>query len=124
MQLPLFEVESDWKLPEMSELPSWKGAKRVAFDLETFDPHLKETGPSIRTGGHIAGWGFAIEGGPKRYLPVRHMNGTNLDPDQVRRYINDQFKHFDGELVGANIAYDLDWSWAEGIEVPQVIGGS
>ncbi|AAT69504.1 DNA polymerase [Alphaproteobacteria phage PhiJL001] len=120
MQLPMFAPESSWQPPDMSTLPSWKGARRVAFDLETYDPHLKDTGPSVRTGGHIAGYGFAIDGGPKHYLPVRHENGDNLDAAQVLRYIKDQFKTFDGELVGANLGYDLDWAWAEGIDMPLV----
>ena len=121
MQLPLIpSAETDWRPPEMSELPSWHGARRVAFDLETFDPHLKDTGPSVRNGGHIAGWGFAIEGGPKHYLPVRHENGDNLDADAVRRYFQDQFKNFDGELVGANLSYDLDYAWQEGVNMPLV----
>lgn len=120
MQIPLFTPPCDWSPPALADLPSWRGAKRVAFDLETYDPHLKVTGPSVRTGGHIAGYGFAIDGGPKHYLPIRHKGGDNLDPVQVRQYIKDQFKIFDGTLVGANLAYDLDWAWADGIEMPLV----
>jgi hypothetical protein len=29
-------------------------------------------------------------------------------------------KDFDGELVGANLPYELDWSWEEGIIMPKV----
>ena len=119
-QLPLFLPDSPWRPPEMVDMVSWQGARRVAVDVETYDPHLKETGPSVRTGGHLAGIGFAIDGGPKHYLPFRHEHGDNLDEAQVLRYFKDQFKIFDGEVVGANLAYDLDWLWEAGVDMPMV----
>jgi hypothetical protein len=40
---PLFTtVSSDWVAPDLSTLPSWEGAKRVAIDCETRDPDLRK----------------------------------------------------------------------------------
>ena len=120
VQHNLFMPESDWRPPDMNELPDWKGASRVCIDVETYDPNLKETGPSIRTGGHLAGIGFALEGHARGfYLPISHVGGDNLDRDQVMAYIKHQCKLYEGEIVGANLSYDLDWLWEVGIEMPR-----
>lgn len=102
----------------MGSLPDWTGAKRVAVDIETCDPNLKTHGPSVRTGGFIAGVAFAIEGGPKAYLPMRHQGGDNLPVEQVRAYLKNQLKDFDGDIVGANFSYDMDYLLQEGIHMP------
>jgi len=115
VQLPLFDLPSTWSPPLMAEMPEWTGAGRVGIDIETYDPNLKITGPSVRTGGHIAGISFAIEDGPCHYLPMRHEGGNNLDPQTVLRYFRNQAKNFKGILVGANINYDLDYMAEEGI---------
>lgn len=109
MAIPAFTPRSDWQLPVLSELPSWKEAKRVCVDLETKDPQLKKLGPGVRRDGKIVGFGFAIDGGPKAYLPIAHANGRNLDAKHVLQYFLDQAKCFKGELVGANLPYDLDY---------------
>ncbi len=122
-QLPMFLPESQWKAPEMSELPSdWNRAQKVAIDLETYDPNLKSTGPSVRTGGHIAGIAFAPEGGKGFYLPIRHEGGGNLPVDNVMAYIGDQLRSFEGYIVGANLSYDLDWLWHERLFSPNCRG--
>lgn len=115
MQQPLFPPESDWRPPSMADLPSWEGAADVGIDTETYDPNLKTTGPSVRTGGHVAGVSFSIRGGPKHYLPIRHEGGDNLDADQVLAYLRHQAGHFTGNIVGAHLMYDLDWLAEEGI---------
>lgn len=121
LQQPLFAPESSWRPPDMSTLPSWAGAKRVGFDLETKDTHLKELGPGVRRPGNfIAGISFAIEDGPSFYLPIRHEGGDNVDAQQALAYIREQAKHFDGDIVGANLSYDIDWSLQEDIEFKQV----
>lgn len=94
----------------MLDLPSWEGAKRIAVDIETKDPKLKIVGPGVRhPGGYITGVSFAIEDGPSAYLPMRHEGGDNLPPGAVLAYLRQQAAHFKGELVGANLQYDLDW---------------
>jgi DNA polymerase I-like protein with 3'-5' exonuclease and polymerase domains len=97
-------------------LPSWKGAGRIAVDIETCDPDLLNTGPGVRRKGFIAGIGFAIEDGPGFYLPIAHQGGDNMDPVQVLNYYRDQAKTFTGDIAGTNLTYDLDFLAEVGIE--------
>jgi len=117
MQFPLFEPKTDWRPPALSRLPSWRYAKRVAVDVETKDPELTKLGPGVRRdGSYIAGVAFAIEDGPSFYLPVAHRGGGNLDPEKAFQYLRDQAKIFKGDLVGANLQYDLDWLAQSGVK--------
>lgn len=116
LQESLFPLESSWKPPEMSQLPNWTDAKRIAIDCETRDPDLKELGPGVRRGSYIVGISFAIEDGPCHYLPFRHEGGDNLPESAVLSYFRDQAKNFTGDLVGANMQYDLDFMMKDGIE--------
>jgi len=113
-QRPLFAPESDWRSPKVSELPSWRDAKRIGLDIETKDPQLNELGPGVRRGAHIIGVSFAIEDGDSFYLPIRHSSG-NLDPAKVFAYLKDQAKEFTGSICGANLGYDLDFLAEEGV---------
>lgn len=107
--IPSFSPRSSWQLPSLSDLPSWANARRVCIDIETRDPDLKKTGIGVRRRGYVIGVAFAIDGGPSAYLPFRHANGTNLDADSVVGYLQDQAACFRGEIVGANLPYDLDY---------------
>jgi DNA polymerase I-like protein with 3'-5' exonuclease and polymerase domains len=111
----MFAPECAWKLPEMVNLPDWGKAQRIAVDVETYDPYLKKFGPSVRRGGYIVGVSFAIEDGPKHYLPFRHKGGDNLDVEMCLAYLRDNAARFKGIVVGANLSYDLDYLWEEGI---------
>jgi len=118
--MPLLMPKSDWVAPDIAALPSWAGVKRICIDVETYDPHLKELGISTRRGGYVVGVAFTIEDSISVYLPFRHQNGDNLPEDQVLRYLRDNAKLFTGDLVGANLSYDLDYLWQEGIEFPNL----
>lgn len=110
MQFPLFQPATDWKAPAVSRLPSWRYAKRVAVDIETKDPGLQTLGPGVRrSGSFIAGVAFAIEDGPAFYLPVAHRGDGNLSKTKVFDYLRKQAAYFRGDIVGANLQYDLDW---------------
>lgn len=115
MQQILFPPEKTWQLPNLAELPSWKNAKRVGIDTETYDPQLKELGPGVRRGGKIVGISFTIEDGPSYYLPFGHATGNNLNKSNVIQYVQQQAKDFTGIIVGANLAYDLDYLAQENI---------
>lgn len=98
----------------MSDLPEWKGRGRVAIDCETIDPQLKKLGVGTRRDGKMVGVSFAFEDENQRpgqsfYLPFGHKGGDNMDPDQVKRYLKAQCGAFDGQVVGANLPYDLDY---------------
>jgi len=119
-QRPFLDVPSDWRPTPVSQLPSWDGAKRVAVDLETHDPDLGDLGPGVRRGGKVVGVAFAIEGGPAHYLPVAHEAGDNLEPEKVWQYLKDQTKVFRGDIVGANLQYDLDYLLENGVDFGDV----
>lgn len=117
IQQPLFAPPSDWRPPNISQLPSWASAKRVCIDTETRDPSLKTLGPGCRReGSYIVGVAFAIEDGPAHYLPYRHASGDNLPIESVLGYLREQAKSFRGDIVGANLNYDLDWLHQDGID--------
>lgn len=114
--LPTHEPQSDWVAPEVSCLPSWHDAKRVAIDCETRDPDLLRLGPGVRRGASIVGVSFAVEDGPSYYLPVGHEAGGNVDRAKVFEYLKDQARSFRGDLAGANLSYDLDFLLQAGVD--------
>lgn len=117
LQLGFFTPEARWKPPSLSDLPSWKGAKRIAIDAETRDPSIgNKLGPGDIRDGYTVGWAFAIEGGPKHYLPFRHEGGDNLPAEAVLGYLREQIKDFEGEFVGANLSYDMGYGYNDGFE--------
>jgi DNA polymerase I-like protein with 3'-5' exonuclease and polymerase domains len=107
---------TDWRPPDLSSLPDWTLAKRIAIDTETNDPHLKELGIGARRGGYVCGYSFAIEDGPRHYVPLRHEGGDNADVEQGLNYLRAQARAFRGTIVGQNIAYDLDYLANEEID--------
>jgi DNA polymerase I-like protein with 3'-5' exonuclease and polymerase domains len=107
-------TQSEWIPPH--ELPNIFDAKVIAFDLETYDPGLKSTGPGWTTkNGHIIGIAVAVEGW-KGYYPIRHENGFNWDRKRVLNWFK-KLMQTDAIKVAHNAIYDLGWLYAEGIEV-------
>jgi hypothetical protein len=53
-------------------------------------------------------------------LPIRHEGGGNLPLEGVLAYLRAQAKVFTGDLVGANLPYDLDFLAGDGIEFERV----
>jgi len=99
-------------LTRLSELPNWADFRRVAVDTETRDDQLKKLGPGVRRGGYITGISFCCGDarGPAFYLPIRHEGGGNYDdPARVFEYLRDQARNFRGEMIGANLPYDMDY---------------
>ena len=107
-------TQSEWVPPH--ELPNIFDAKVIAFDLETYDPGLKSTGPGWTTkNGHIIGIAVAVEGW-KGYYPICHENGFNWDRKRVLNWFK-KLMQTDAIKVAHNALYDLGWLYAEGIEV-------
>lgn len=115
--MSFLEPQSDWEPTPVVDLPSWKGAKRIAIDAETCDPSIgRDLGSGSLRDGYTIGWAFAIDGGPKHYIPFRHEGGGNLPIEEALGYLRAQVKHFDGEYVGANLAYDVDYGYSDGFQ--------
>lgn len=116
----LFPPTSAWRTPRVSELPSFRDARRVALDTETRDPNLTKLGAgSIRGDGEVVGFSYEIEGGPCRYVPLAHVGGDNVE-DKWRAigWLREEAANFRGELVGSKISYDLCWLASMGVVFP------
>lgn len=99
------------------EYPNLSAASRVAIDLETWDPHLKDRGPGgVRRDGYIVGVSLATES-QQWYLPIRHPESDNFDPDVTMEYCMDLMKQSGTKFIGANCLYDMEWLDTEGVNV-------
>jgi DNA polymerase I-like protein with 3'-5' exonuclease and polymerase domains len=112
----------DYKLPTV--FPSLRSAKRIAFDLEGRDPGLQTLGPGWRRGdAFICGFSLAIGDDKGKidfadYYPCRHKDAPNLDENRLFEWLEDELSFYQGEIVGANLAYDFDGLQMRGIFAP------
>jgi len=112
-QIPLFTPETEWVMPE--ELKDLRGAKEIAIDLETNDPHLKELGSGNVTGkGHIAGIAVAVEGW-SGYFPIGHESNGNMDRNLVLNWLKDICSQVDTTFIFHNAMYDICWLRSAGV---------
>ena len=97
------------------------GLPRIGLDIEGYDPNLKEKGPGERRRHDENGGVCGIGIGPRsniQYYPIR----TDEDyfksrlitfKDRFIRELRKEAREFDGEIVGANLLYDLTWLMVE-----------
>jgi DNA polymerase I-like protein with 3'-5' exonuclease and polymerase domains len=97
--------------------PSLRGQGMIAIDCETYDPGLKDSGPSYHRDGYIVGVAVATEAGFRHYFPVRHEPGDNLDARKVFGWLNDELADPKVEKVFANAGYDLGFLAEAGVTV-------
>lgn len=102
------DVPADYTPPEYRSI---KGRKRIGLDIEGLDPQLKELGPGAhRPEGKVVGVAIGYSTRDASYYPTSHDNGPNVeDPDKFYARLAEEAKDFEGEMVGANLQYDLDW---------------
>ena len=114
LQMAMFPPKTEWCPP--LELPDLSGAKRIAIDLETRDPHIKSKGPGWATqDGEICGYAVATDDWTG-YIPIAHLGGGNID----KRIVNNWMKKLlalPNEKIMHNAQYDLGWLRASGFEV-------
>lgn len=111
LQVAMFAPKSEWVPP--SELPDITSASKIAIDLETCDPHLKEFGPGWpRNDGFVVGYAIAVDGW-SGYLPVRHQGGGNLDERIVNKWLKRVFE-CPADKIMHNAQYDMGWIKASG----------
>jgi DNA polymerase I-like protein with 3'-5' exonuclease and polymerase domains len=102
-------------MPE--ELKDLRGAKQIAIDLETNDPHLIELGSGNVTGkGHIAGVAVAVEGW-SGYFPIQHESGGNMDKKLVFSWLQDLFNQTETTFIFHNAMYDICWLRSAGLQI-------
>ena len=99
------------------ELKDLRGAKQIAIDLETNDPHLIELGSGNVTGkGHIAGVAVAVEGW-SGYFPIQHESGGNMDKKLVFSWLQDLFNQTETTFIFHNAMYDICWLRSAGLNI-------
>jgi len=112
-QLPQPEPPQDYATPV--HFPDIHRAKRITLDIETHDPDLLTKGPGPRRDGYIVGFAINVNDGEfVEYFPVKHRDGPNCP--QALQWLVDNLCRFRGELVGANLLYDLDYLQYEGVD--------
>lgn len=115
----------DYRPPD--EYRPFKHLQRIGLDLETKDPNIKTKGGgarrrSIEPGSRIVGAAIAYAINDATYYPTAHCNTDRCvaDPDKFYGQLREEAETFEGEIVGANLQYDLDWLDAEqGIRFPK-----
>ena len=114
LQMNTFAPKSEWVPP--LELPDITSAKKIAIDVETRDPNLKESGPGWPTGdGEVVGYAIAVEDW-SGYFPIRHEGGGNLDEKVVNRWLKKVFE-CPADKIMHNAQYDLGWIKRMGFQV-------
>lgn len=112
--------ETNWRKP--AEYPDLRGSPYISFDVESYDPHLREHGPGWARGdGHVIGISMSaiLRGKPwSRYYPFKHEVCTdqNLPKDDVLSWANEQLVR-NQPKIGANLIYDVGWLRQEGVGV-------
>lgn len=86
----------------------YKNQERMAVDIESKDPQLKEKGTGVyRRDGFPIGVSFS-DGDVSEYYPLRHPDTTEEEREKNLVYIRDQLSSSNGKIF-ANAMYDLDW---------------
>lgn len=105
-------AKKDYRPPE--KLLDFLHCDRIVLDIETLDPGLSRKdgkGTSSRNlkEGKVVGVAIAQESFGT-YYPTGHANSDRcIKPEVFYADLREQARKYRGELVGANILYDLDW---------------
>lgn len=93
-----------------SSLNQLLNAPVIGFDIETFDPNLKQKGSGVyRKDGYIVGFAFSTEDGVKEYLDVAHPDTSESTRKKHFAIVREVLSR-PSVKVGANIIYDVDWT--------------
>lgn len=112
----------NYRLPD--KFPSLSRAKRISFDVESKDKSIADgMGPGWRRGAFICGFSLGIgdlKGNIEfeEYYPLRHRGGPNLNPEPVWDWLSNELAFFTGEIVGANLLYDMDGGQYQDVIAP------
>jgi len=107
---PNASPKSGYKPP--SGYRSFLSCERIGLDIETFDPNLFLKGSGVHRGdGKIVGVAIAYSNTDATYYPTAHTNTDRCvpNPDKFYSQLRADAAIYKGEVVGANLTYDLDW---------------
>lgn len=106
-----------WAPPK--DFPRLEAASLISIDCETCDPLLTERGDPgfFRGDAYVAGLAVGTDDGGRWYFPVRHERGANLPAEAVFAWAKDELGRESQPKVGANLPYDVEALWAEGVDV-------
>ena len=98
----------DYSAPEYKSIAR---RERIGLDIETIDPDLSRLGSGAhRKDGKIVGVAIAYAKNDANYYPIAHDVGENVaDTNAFIHALRSEALEFRGEIVGANLQYDLDW---------------
>ena len=108
--------QTNWQIPQ--ELPDLRRVGIVALDTEENDEGLRADRGSgwPWRGGHVCRHQRRLARGRRVhpiYIPFRHPDTDNFDPDRVFRWVKDLVAS-DVRIVTHNGIYDFGWLRAEG----------
>jgi DNA polymerase I-like protein with 3'-5' exonuclease and polymerase domains len=90
--------------------PDLTRAKKLAFDIETYDPNLTELGPGVYRGdGRILGVSLSDGEGFKEYYNFGHYDCSREEQMHDVAYVREQLGSPHSLKIGQNILYDIDW---------------
>ena len=89
--------------------PNLSHSSVISFDIETYDPELREKGPGVyRKDGNILGIAIGNDKGFKEYYNLGH---SKIPPELKEKNLNyiKSVLALPCKKLGTNILYDLDW---------------
>ena len=107
----------EWDPPTIGSM--FKDEERISLDIETVDPDLLSKGPGVRRDGYIVGVGIGSPNHGAKYYPLAHADGPNVDSEKFFSWLRLNSENFEGEIVGANLNYDLDYLAEQGVKFPK-----
>jgi DNA polymerase I-like protein with 3'-5' exonuclease and polymerase domains len=101
----------------MINIEALKQEKAIGFDTETYCPHIKKFGTSVKRGGYICGISLATKDNAW-YFPTKYYAGGELidNSKPVYDWLRDFADVYEGTIVGTNLQYDLLYLKQENIE--------
>lgn len=95
---------------EPVQYKDFRDSKFISFDLETYDPNLKELGSGeFRKDGYILGYSLGDETGFKEYYNIGHDDCTERERAKNLAYLAEVMQ-CPGAKLGVNFAYDVNWT--------------
>ena len=99
------------------EIKNYIGDSRVvAFDFETApnaDYRAEDKAALDPAKAHIAGCSFSVKEGTGIYVPIKHLNGQNMDEEEFFHFLSDFLANREITKVAHNMAFESSMAYAK-----------